>query len=122
MIEKGRKMTSNTYCYSCKKYGKCCEYANMYGNCLSTACTKVTLIMPEISPVLTNYRIVHRKDGVYDLYDSLRWIMSRGCIDDILKFLSTTSNYSAIRIVFEDQSFEEDCDEKTSQIGSQPNH
>ena len=68
----------------------------------------------EFSPVLPDYRIVHRKDGVYDLYDSLRWLMSRGCIDDILNFLSTASKYSAIRIVFEDKSFWEDCDEKTS--------
>ena len=68
----------------------------------------------EVSPVLPDYRIVHRKDGVYDLYDSLRWIMSRGCVDDILNFLSTASKYSAIRIVFEDQSFVEDNNEKTS--------
>ena len=50
---------------------------------------------------------------VYDLLDSTSWIMSRGCVDDILNFLSTTSKYSAIRIVFEDKSLE-DCDEKTS--------
>ena len=68
----------------------------------------------EVSPVLPDYRIVRRKDGVYDLYDSLRWIMSRGCVDDILNFLSTASKYSAIRIVFEDQSFVEDNNEKTS--------
>lgn len=86
---------------------KSCEYANMYGSCLSTACKKVTPTMSEISPVLPDYRIVHRKDGVYDLYDSLRWLMSRGCVDDILNFLSTASKYSAIRIVFEDKSLEE---------------
>ena len=68
----------------------------------------------EASPVLPDYRIVHRKDGVYDLYDSLRWLMSRKCIDDILNFLSTASKYSAIRIVFEDKSFVEDSNEKTS--------
>ena len=32
----------------------------------------------KVSPVPSDYRIVHRKDGVYDLYDSLRWLMSRG--------------------------------------------
>ena len=68
----------------------------------------------EVSPVQPDYRIVHRKDGVYDLYDSLRWLMSRKCIDDILNFLSTSSKYSAIRIVFEDKSFVEDSNEKTS--------
>lgn len=68
----------------------------------------------EDNPVPSDYRIVHRKDGIYDLYDSLRWIMSRGCVDNILNFLSTASKYSAIRIVFEDQSFMEDSNEKTS--------
>lgn len=100
-------MTPNMYCYSCKKHGECCEYANMYGDRLSTACKKVTPIVPEINPTLPDYRIVHRKDGVYDLYDSLRQLMSRGCVDDILNFLSTASKYSAIRIVFEDKSLEE---------------
>ena len=107
-------MISNKDCHYCNKYGEYCEYANAHGNCVSTACKKITPIMPEFSPVPSDYRIVHRKDGVYDLYDSLRWIMSRGCVDNILNFLSTASKYSAIRIVFEDQSFGEDCDEKTS--------
>ena len=60
------------------------------------------------------FKIIHRKDGVYDLFQDNNWIMSRGCIDNILNFLATTSKYSAIRIVFEDQSLGEDCDEKTS--------
>ena len=107
-------MISNTNCYLCNKYSEYCEYANMHGNCLSTACKRVIPIMPEVSTVPPDYRIVHRNDGVYDLYDSLRWIMSRGCVDDILNFLSTASKYSAIRIVFEDQSFGEDSNEKTS--------
>ena len=67
--------------------------------------------MNEISDV---FKIIRRKDGVYDLFQDNNWIMSRGCIDNILNFLATTSKYSAIRIVFEDQSFVEDCDEKTS--------
>ena len=107
-------MTSNMNCCFCGKFSEYCEYANMYGNCLSTACKKATPAMSEFSPVVLDYRIVHRKDGVYDLYDSLRWIMSRGCVDGILNFLSTTSKYSAIRIVFEDKSFVEDSNEKTS--------
>lgn len=67
--------------------------------------------MNEISDV---FKIIRRRDGIYDLYDDARWLMSRGCIDDILGFLAATSKYSAIRIVFEDQSFVKDCDEKTS--------
>ena len=72
---------------------------------------KVVKTMNEISDV---FKIIRRKDGVYDLFQDNNWIMSRGCIDNILNFLATTSKYSAIRIVFEDQSFVEDCDEKTS--------
>ena len=66
--------------------------------------------MNEISDV---FKIIRRKDGVYDLFQDNNWIMSRGCVDNILNFLATTSKYSAIRIVFEDKSLE-DCDEKTS--------
>lgn len=67
-----------------------------------------------MSKICDAFKIIHRKDGVYDLFQDSNWIMSRGCIDNILNFLATTSKYSAIRIVFEDQSFVEDCDEKTS--------
>ena len=67
--------------------------------------------MNEISDV---FKIIRRKDGVYDLFQDNNWIMSRGCIDNILNFLATTSKYSAIRIVFDDQSFIEDSNEKTS--------
>lgn len=66
----------------------------------------MTSKMSEISSVLPDYRIVHRKDGVYDLFQDNNWIMSRGCVDDILNFLSTTSKNSAIRIGFEDKSLE----------------
>ena len=71
-----------------------------------------------MSEICDVFKIIHRKDGVYDLFQDNNWIMSRGCIDNILNFLSTTSKYSAIRIIFEDQSFSEDYDEKTSQIGN----
>ena len=67
-----------------------------------------------VSEMCDVLKIIHRKDDVYDLFQNNNWIMSRGCIDNILNFLATSSKYSAIRIVFEDQSFGEDCDEKTS--------
>ena len=67
-----------------------------------------------MSEICDVFKIIHRKDGIYDLFQDNNWIMSRGCIDNILNFIATTSKYSAIRIVFEDQSFGEDCDEKTS--------
>ena len=82
-----------------------CEYFEVFGltdeefsevesfyEDLISKCKKVTPIMPEISPVVPDYRIVHRKDGVYDLYDSLRWLMSRGCVDDILNFFRQRVN------------------------------
>lgn len=72
---------------------------------------KVVKTMNEISDV---FKIIRRRDGIYDLYDDTRWLMSRGCVDNILNFLSTASKYSAIRIVFEDQSFGENYNEKTS--------
>ena len=67
-----------------------------------------------MSEICDVFKIIHRKDGVYDLFQDNNWIMSRGCVDNILDFLSTASKYSAIRIVFEDQSFVEDNNEKTS--------
>ena len=66
-----------------------------------------------MSEICDVFKIIHCKDGVYDLFQDNNWIMSRGCVDDILNFLSTTSKYSAIRIVFEDKSFGEDYNEKT---------
>ena len=60
-----------------------------------------------MSEICDVFKIVHCKDGVYDLLQDNNWIMSRGCIDNILNFLATTSKYSAIRIVFEDQSLGE---------------
>ena len=67
-----------------------------------------------MSEICDAFKIIHRKDGVYDLFQDSNWIMSRGCIDNILNFLATTSKYSTIRIVFEDQSFGENYNEKTS--------
>ena len=67
-----------------------------------------------MSEICDVFKIIRRTDGVYDLLQDDNWIRSRGCIDNILNFLATTSKYSAIRIVFDYQSFAEDCDEKTS--------
>ena len=67
-----------------------------------------------MSEICDVFKIIHRKDGVYDLFQDNNWIMSRGCIDNILNFLATASKYSAMQIVFEDQSFGEDSNEETS--------
>ena len=47
-----------------------------------------------MSEICDVFKIIHRKDGVYDLFQDNNWIMSRGCIDNILNFLATTSKYS----------------------------
>lgn len=53
------------------------------------------------------FKIVRRKDGVYDLYDGTWWIMSRGCVDNILEYLSKESEFGPIVFEFEDKSLEE---------------
>ena len=37
-----------------------------------------------------NVRIIHRKDGVYDIYDRVtgKWIMSRHSADNVFSWLS----------------------------------
>lgn len=100
-------MNNCYYTTYCKERGLFCESANENGYCKMSACSRSITNFVEDKQLLTNLRIVHRRDGIYDLYDSIKCIMSRGCVDDILNFLSTTSKYSAIRIVFEDQSMEE---------------
>ncbi len=100
-------MNNCYYTTYCKERGLFCEFANENGYCKMSACSRsITNFAGDKQP-LTSFRIVHRRDGTYDLYDSLRWLMSRGCVDDILNFLSTANKYSAIRIVFEDKSLEE---------------
>lgn len=91
----------------CKERGLFCEFANENGYCRMSACSRNITNFAEDKQLLTNLRIVHRRDGIYDLYDGIKWIMSRGIIDDILNYLSAMSKCSAIRIVFEDQSIEE---------------
>lgn len=99
----------NNYYFTtyCKERGLFCESANENGYCKMSACSRSTTNFVEDKQLLNNLRIVHRRDGIYDLYDGIKWIMSRGVIDDILNFLSTTSKYSSIRIAFEDKSMEE---------------
>ena len=53
-------------------------------------------------------KIIRRKDGVYDLYDGKWWIMSRGCIDAILEYLSKESDLTPVVFEFKDESLEAD--------------
>lgn len=66
-----------------------------------------------MSEICDVFKIIHRKDGVYDLYDGKWWIMSRGCIDAILEYLSKKSKLTPVVFEFKNESLE-DCDEKTS--------
>lgn len=66
-----------------------------------------------MSEICDVFKIIRRKDGVYDLYDGKWWIMSRGCIDAILEYLSKKSKLTPVVFEFKDESLE-DCDEKTS--------
>lgn len=69
---------SKTYC---QKHGLFCEFANENGYCKTTTCSRLITNFVEDKQLSTNYRIVHRKDGIYDLFDSTSWIMSRGCYE-----------------------------------------
>ena len=60
-----------------------------------------------MSDICDAFRIIHRKDGVYDLYDGKWWIMSRGCIDNILEYLSKESELTPVVFEFKDESLEE---------------
>lgn len=66
-----------------------------------------------VSEMCNVLKIIHRKDDVYDLFQNNNWIMSRGCVDNILEYLSKESEFGPVVFVFEDKSLE-DCDEKTS--------
>lgn len=67
-----------------------------------------------MSEICDVFKIVRRKDGVYDLYDGTWWIMSRGCVDNILEYLSKESEFGPIVLDFKDESCVGDCNEKTS--------
>lgn len=60
-----------------------------------------------MSEICDVFRIIHRKDGVYDLYDGTWWIMSRGCVDNILEYLSKESEFGPIVFNFIDESLED---------------
>lgn len=74
---------------------------------------RVKTITKAVSEMCDVLKIIHRKDGVYDLYDGKWWIMSRGCIDNILEYLSKESELTPVVFEFKDESLE-DRDEKTS--------
>ena len=70
----------------------------------------MTKAASEVCDVL---KIIRRKDGVYDLFQNNNWIMSRGCVDNILEYLSKESEFRPVVLEFKDEGLE-DCDEKTS--------
>ena len=53
------------------------------------------------------FKIIHRKNGAYDLFQNDIWAMSRGCVDDILEHISKESEIAPVMFEFKDESMEE---------------
>lgn len=61
-----------------------------------------------MSEICDVFKIIHCKDGVYDLFQGNNWIMSRGCVDNILECLSKDSELTPVVFEFKDESLEEE--------------
>lgn len=59
-----------------------------------------------MSEIYDVFKIIRCKDGVYDLYDGTRRIMSRECVDAILEYLSKESEFGPFMFEFKDESLE----------------
>lgn len=59
-----------------------------------------------MSEIYDVFKIIRRKDGVYDLFQDNNWNMSRGCVDNILEYLSKESKFGPVVFIFEDKSME----------------
>lgn len=53
------------------------------------------------------FELIHCKDGIYDLFQNYKWVISRGCVDNILEYISKESKSKPIRLDFKDQSKED---------------
>ena len=53
------------------------------------------------------FKIIRRKDGVYDLYDGKWWITSNDRVDVVLERLSKESQFGPSLFEFKDESLEE---------------
>ena len=60
-----------------------------------------------MSEICDVFKIIHRKDGVYDLFQDNNWIMSRGCVDSILEHIYEESKLGQIVFEFIDECMEE---------------
>ncbi len=60
-----------------------------------------------MSEICNTFELIHCKDGIYDLFQNNNWIMSRGCVDSILEYISKESKSKPIRLDFKDQSKED---------------
>ncbi len=57
-----------------------------------------------MSEICEVFKIIHRKNGVYDLFQDDIWVMSRGCVDDILEHISKKSEIAPVVFEFKDES------------------
>lgn len=60
-----------------------------------------------MSEICDVFKIIHCKDGVYDLFQDNNWIMSRGCVDSILEHIYEESKFRPIMFEFTDECIEE---------------
>ena len=60
-----------------------------------------------MSEICDVFKIIHRKDGFYDLFQDNNWIMSRGCVDSILEHIYEESKFGPIVFEFIDECMEE---------------
>lgn len=60
-----------------------------------------------MSEICDVFKIIHCKDGVYDLFQDNNWIMSRGCVDSILEHIYEESKFGPIMFEFIDERMEE---------------
>lgn len=42
------------------------------------------------------FKLIHCKDGIYDLFQNNNWVMSRGCVDNILEYISKESKFGPV--------------------------
>lgn len=59
-----------------------------------------------MSEMCNVFKIIHRKDGVYDLFQNDIWAMSRRCVDNILEHISKESEITSVVFEFKDESME----------------
>lgn len=55
-----------------------------------------------------DFKIIHRKDGSYDLYSGAWWITCNNCVDVILERLSKESQFGSFLFEFKDETIKKE--------------